>query len=305
MSKILVEEFVHERFGKCVRIANGIVDAVCTVDFGPRIIRYGFLDMENELSDSIPWTLEVGDNEWRYIGGHRIWSGPESFPRTYIPDNDPVKWEKIEGGIRLSQDMQPWTQIKKEIDIVLSEDDSILILNHKLTNKNAWTIEFCGWAITMMACGGTEIIPQNRPSSHFTDGSKYARSITLWPYSAMDDSRVHWGSKYILLKHDANNTDHIKFGISNTEGWGAYYNKRNLFIIKYNHEIGAKYADLGVSFETFANEMTLELETKTPMIFVEPNDALCHVEEWRLFKDIDIDIENEKDIEEKIKICLE
>ena len=40
-------------FGKCLEISNGEINAIITIDFGPRIIRYGFVDGENMLYEDI------------------------------------------------------------------------------------------------------------------------------------------------------------------------------------------------------------------------------------------------------------
>ncbi len=77
-----IKEIDYENFGHCVLITNGIIDAVVTVDFGPRIIRFGFSEMENlfycdsERDYKIPPENSDGGDEsnqtFYYYGGHRF-----------------------------------------------------------------------------------------------------------------------------------------------------------------------------------------------------------------------------------------
>jgi len=301
MSGIEITLIDHERHGKCVKLSNGIIDVIATIEFGPRIVRYGFVGKQNEFIDNLQWKLQVDNREWIFTGGHRLWSGPETFPRTYIPDNDPVEWVEVKDGIKLIQEVQPWSQIKKEIEIVLSRNDSKVKLNHILENNNAWAVEYCGWALTMMAPGGKEIIPQNRTMCHFSEGSKNARTITLWPFTRMDDKRVYWGKNYIILNHDSSITENIKFGTSNTDGWSAYINRGNMFLKRFEYKSGAKYPDFGVSFETFANALTLEIESLSPMVIIEPKGSLIHKEEWELFDGIKLNSNDENEIDKIVQ----
>ncbi|APC09278.1 hypothetical protein [Neomoorella thermoacetica] len=141
MSSIEVKEMKHNKYGKCLELTNGIVDLIITIDTGPRVVRYGFIGRENEFCEEAPITLPVGKEEWRLMGGHRLWHSPEVYPRTYSPDNGPVKWSEIEGGVKVSQKVEPWVQIKKEMEITLMEFSSKVKIVHHLTNKNAWPVE--------------------------------------------------------------------------------------------------------------------------------------------------------------------
>ena len=46
-----------------------------------------------------------------------------------------------------------------------------------------------------MAPGGKEVVPQGRRDT----GLLPNRVVSLWPYSRLDDPRVHWGERYIFL----------------------------------------------------------------------------------------------------------
>ena len=298
MSGVILREKTYGQYSKCIELSNGTVDLLTTVEIGPRILRYGFTGYQNEFCDNAALALAVGNDEWRLIGGHRLWHSPEAFPRTYFPDNDPVEWEKIENGIRVTSKLQQWVQIKKVMEITLSPAGSKVRILHKLINKNAWPIELAVWSLTVMAPGGKEIIPQPQNKNHFSDGFKGARIISLWSYSKMNDSRVYWGDRYITLQQDKTISDNIKFGISNEDGWAAYINNKHLFVKKYVHKKEAKYPDGGVSYETFTCDYMLEMESLSPLVLLEPEKEAIHVEEWKLIGQINMPAGNEQQIDE-------
>ena len=42
--KMITKEIIEfKNYGKCVKISNGIIEAVATVDLGPRIVFFGFI----------------------------------------------------------------------------------------------------------------------------------------------------------------------------------------------------------------------------------------------------------------------
>ncbi|MDP4180992.1 MAG: hypothetical protein Q8942_07860, partial [Bacillota bacterium] len=65
MGKVTVNEIKYSNFGKCIEVSNGEVSLVVTVDFGPRIIRYGFVDGKNELCENSDVTLDSQYGEWK------------------------------------------------------------------------------------------------------------------------------------------------------------------------------------------------------------------------------------------------
>lgn len=272
-------EIQYGAFGRCVKLTNGLVDVVVTVDCGPRIIRYGFTDRENMLCEAADQT---GPNGWRIWGGHRLWHSPEQNPRTYEQDNTPVKWERIEGGIRTIQDMEPWTMMAKEMDIMLDDETSEVNIIHRIRNEGAWAAELAIWALTVMAPGGKEVVPMTQRA----DGMVNNRVMSLWPYTKMNDPRVWWGDRYITLKQDPACKQPFKFGINNEYGWAAYFNCNQVFIKQYMHEIDEKYPDGGSSYETYTTDFMLEMETLSPLLKVEPGEEIDHMESWYLVDDV-------------------
>ena len=282
MPEITIKEMQYGKYGKCIEISNGTADLVVTVDVGPRIIRFGLIGKENEFCDDSTFTVPVEGDEWRLMGGHRLWHSPEVSPRTYSPDNDPVTWKKIENGIRVTQKVEPWVQIKKEMDITLAGCCNKVQIIHRLTNKNAWPIELAPWGITVMAKGGLEVVPQTQRETELLAN----RVLSLWPYTKMNDHRVYWGDKYITLKQDPATKAPFKFGIPNEDGWAAYFNHGNFFIKRFPHVMDAQYPDFGVSYETYTTDFMLEMESLSPIKRMETDEVVNHMEEWELIAQV-------------------
>ena len=91
----------------CYRLSNPQVELIVTTDVGPRIIRFGFVGEDNEFCEFGEMLGKRGGNEWRIYGGHRLWHAPEAEPRTYAPDNSPVRLERHGDVVRLIQPTQP------------------------------------------------------------------------------------------------------------------------------------------------------------------------------------------------------
>lgn len=297
MGSVDIKEVNYGIYGKCARISNGNVELMVTLDFGPRIIRFGFVGGANELLENYPGTTPLGDGrEYKFRGGHRLWHSPEKLPRTYIPDDEPVEWEKIDGGIRVSQKVEPWVQIKKEMAVQITGENNVKV-THTLINKNAWRVRLSVWGITQAAPGGIEIIPQTKKDT----GLLPNRAVALWPYTRMDDSRLYWGNDFIAVKHERDAKTPLKIGITNENGWAAYCNHNNLFIKRFDYVQGAEYPDYGMNFETYCCSAFTEIETLSPVVYIEPDDSATHIENWTLVKNINISPANEDDMKQTVK----
>jgi len=297
---VTVKEIKFGKWGNCIEVSNGIVDFVATIDFGPRIIRYGLVGKENMFFEDVNDKLNLdgeqfevfGGGKWHIYGGHRLWHSPEGNPRSYYLDNEKVNWEKVENGIKLRPNPEKWNQLQKEIEIVLMPDSSRVKVIHRTTNIGAWPIEFSQWALSVMAPGGKEVVPQPQRQT----GLLGNRILALWPYSNMADKRVFWGEKYITVTQDSNATTNFKFGLTNEDGWAAYFNRGDLFVKYYNHFMDAKYPDFGVSYETFTNAEMLEIESLGELKLTDPGETVEHVEEWELFGDVAVPNNDEAEI---------
>ncbi len=229
---------------------------------------------------------KTGSNEWCIYGGHRLWHSPEAQPRTYYPDNVPVKLEQHGDFVRVIQPTETITGIQKEIDLRLSPTEASVQVTHRLRNHNLWAVELAPWALSVMATGGTCIIPMPPRGPH-PENLIPSSTLTLWPYTDMSDPRWTWGYKYILLRQDPSIVGKAqKLGASVPDGWGAYARNGHLFLKKSTYIPNTSYPDLGCSFSIFTNHEMLELETLGALVKLAPTTQLEHVENWFLFRDI-------------------
>ena len=259
----MIKEIVNKNWGKTLQISNEKITLEVTLDFGPRIISYKLNGEENMFLEDRDCNISVDikndemEGTWKIYGGHRLWHSPESMPRSYFPDNNTVSYHTEGDTVWFETQMENWVQVTKSLGIQIDENSSQVKIIHKIQNNNAWDIELSLWALTVMAPGGFEILPQPDRET----GLLGNRVLALWPYTNMNDNRVYWGDKYITLSQDANAHGPIKFGINNEKQWAAYINKGCLFIKKYSHNMHAKYPDFGVSYETYTNKYFLEMES--------------------------------------------
>ncbi len=287
MEHLQISEKIMPHHGRCAFLTNGVIEMAVTLDYGPRIICYAFVGDENMLCEV---TEYKEPNGWRAYGGHRIWHGPESYPRTYEPDNTPLQWELIENGIRLIQATESKSNVQKELEIVLQEGSARVQVRHRIYNRGMWAVDLAVWAVTMMQPGGLEIIPM---ISHDT-GLIPNANIVLWPGTNVNDPRIRWGEKFVYIQH--NKGENMKIGFSNESGFAAYYIKELLFVKQYKHLINGHYVDRGSSYQTFVGHQMLEMESLSPLIRVEPSGFAEHGEEWNIVRTLRNQVEVEENV---------
>lgn len=293
MPGIRIEKNEYRNFGSCLKISNGIVEAVVTVDVGPRIIRFAFPGGKNFFHEDIAReSVTSGDiiddvfgkgSRCFLYGGHRLWTSPEDMPLSYYPDNDKVLWREIPGGVELNPPAQRITELQYRIELTMAADKPCVTVRHYITNIGQSTKRRAAWAMTILAQGGLEVLPQPLNDT----GLLANRVLSLWPYSDMSDERAYWGKKYISLRQDPGIQSRFKFGINNLRGWAAYFNHGGMFVKQYDCNPGGRYPDYGTSFETFTNNLIMEMETLGELVDITPGSTVCHTEEWSLFDHVE------------------
>jgi hypothetical protein len=285
---VKMEKVAYLNQPNCYRLSNGMVELIVTTDIGPRIIRYGFVGEDNVFGEIPEMKVPVDLGDWRPWGGHRLWTAPEAMPRTYSPDNSPIKFA-IEGKdtIRLTQPLESTTRIQKEIAVTLSAAGTSVTVLHKLTNRNLWAVDLAPWALTIMHGGGTTILPQEPYRDH-NDYLAPARPLVLWHYTNLADSRFAIGPKFIRLRTDSNQKEPQKIGVANKQGWAAYALRQTLFVKRFSYREGENYPDYGSNNETYTAADFMEIETLAPMSHVEPGQSVEHLERWFLFKNVEL-----------------
>ncbi len=79
------------------------------------------------------------------------------------------------------------------------------------------------------------------------------------------------------------------------DGWVAYARNGHLFVKKFDFEADAIYPDMGCSFKSWTNHEFIELETLSPLAWLEPGDQIDYQEDWYLFENVPVP-ENDEDI---------
>ena len=295
--KTAIEKVEYKGWKNNMKISNGEVELIITLDVGPRVIRDGFVGSANVFKEFDEQMGKSGEKEWMIRGGHRLWHAPEEIKRTYELDNSPVEWEKLgESGVRIVQDVEPHTGIQKEIDLSLDGAGTGVKVVHRLRNTNLWDVELAPWALSVMAPGGVEVIPLPEKISHpgsLLPGEKpdYRgfvpnQTMIVWPFTDLADPRWRWGTHYLTLRQDANAKSPTKLGLAHREGWIAYLNNGVMFVKLIRYQEGRPYTDGGSNFETFTNKDFLEIESLGPLQRIAQGSVLEHVEQWWLIKGV-------------------
>lgn len=287
---ITKREVTYASFGKCLEISNGTVKLIVTLDVGPRIINFSFVDGENVMFEDNEriffrngkeFEENFGDDTWYTYGGHRLWVSPEGYPRSYYPDNAPVAYSLTETGAVFTPPEQKWNQQVHSIEISMQETAPKVSVTHRITNTAAWDVTLAPWAITVLAAGGVEIIPQPTRDT----GLLANRWLALWPYAKMNDPRVTWGDRYITLRQEQETEASFKLGLSSQHGYALYFIHGDLFVKQFEPVLGGTYPDGGMSFESYTNSLFLEMESLGELQILTPAETAEHTEHWSLYKE--------------------
>lgn len=288
-----IEKTTYHGWKNCYRLSNSSVDLVALADVGPRLIRFGFVGEENQLCEYPADQGKSGGEVWRAYGGHRFWHAPEAQPRTYYPDNEPVEARVTNKSLHLIQPVEKTTGIQKELEIFLDPSEPRVKIVHRLRNTNLWAVELAPWGLTLMAWGGTAILPIPPRRPHEVDLLP-SNTLTMWSYTDLSDPRWTWGKNVILLRQDPEDKIPQKIGCRNSTGWLAYVRQGCMFVKYFDLDQDKPYPDMGCNAEVFNRHDILELESLGPLCKLEPGGVVEHSEHWRLFKNIPEPIDNDQ-----------
>ncbi len=278
----------------CLEIKNGDFRLLVTLDVGPRIIG-AFLGKNKKNLFYVDPKLKgkAGpDGKWVNYGGHRLWHSPETLERTYVPDNSPVTCTKMDDGISITADEGENTGIIKTLQIY-PQEDSTFEIRHIMENNGVWPVQLAPWAITVMAPGGTAIVPQNPER----EGLQPTKFVSIWPYTDMQDKRITWGRDYVLVKQEsAAKTKPLKIGMNSKAGVVIYVNDGIAFVKTADYCEDMIYPDNGCNVEIYTCREMLEAETLAPLIELNPGEAVRYSELW-FAEEVEGDIKNEADVD--------
>jgi hypothetical protein len=257
-------------------LSNGRIRVDVLSGAGPRLVRAvlpgvagNLLAEVPDMRRSTPW------GAYSFRGGHRLWHAPESFPRTYVPDDAGASVHEIEGGVRIVAAPEGPTGIRKALDVRLEEGAPRLTLTHTLRNEGLFPVEVAPWALTMLPLGGVALLPGAAPSSSELTPN---RELILWPYTAWDEPRVERRTSGLSVRGQAGAP--LKIGTFVHAGWVAYARAGTLLVKRFRAIAPLTHADRGCNVEVYCADAFLELETLGPLARLGPGEETSHVETW-------------------------
>lgn len=282
-----ITEIEYKSYGRCIKIDNGVISLLATVDLGPRIISFSLCGKENVLKEDVENTVMRDDKilhdffetdeNWYIYGGHRLWSSPESYPGSYTPDNSPVSYMVEDNKLTLMPPQKRKVGEEHILKIIMDEQLPEVTVNHKIANISDKALTLAPWCLTVADKGGTEVFPVSKKQT----GLLSNRRLVVWEYTDINDSRFYMDNDYITLKQtDCDKA--FKIGINNEEGWSAYLNKGQVFIKRFGFSDTSIYPDYGVNFETYTNASIMEIESLGKLETLQPGEMAEHTEKWEI-----------------------
>ncbi len=296
----MIQEIPYSGWKRNLRIQGPTTELVITLEVGPRVLRYGFHGDRNvfvEIADQLGGS---GEKEWKIRGGHRFWTAPEA-DHSYELDNVPVTWKQVgETAVEISHPVSAFG-FQKTLRLELLPDE-IVRVTHLLTNVGGKPLDVTPWALTVMAPGGTAIIPQpplDLHPSEFPEGRQTEpedflpnREMILWPFTDLTDGRYAFSENFLRVTYLPERPA-TKIGLKQPTGWVAYQNSDVVFAKYLTYDPSQPYPDRGSNFELFTNVSIFELESLAPSLPLAPGATREHTEHWLLRK-IKNDLRGEK-----------
>lgn len=285
----------------CVRLASDALEVIVTTDVGPRILSFGAPAGDNVLYVAPHLMGQTGGDTWVNYGGHRLWHAPEDPVRTNQPDNGPLDLHERQdvNGLTWVDVVQPTeraTGIQKTLSLALTEAG--LWVRGALTNHNLWAVELALWHLTVMAPGGTAILPLPPRGEHPRELLPTTH-LAIWPYTDLSDPRWTFGREFILLRQAEGDPQKIGARLDAPINWLAYANDGGLFVKYFPAHSAATYPDKNVTAETFTNQRMLELESFGPLAPLAPGETRTQDEFWTLHPAMDAPT-NDAEVRERV-----
>jgi len=270
-------------------VTNDSCELLITLDVGPRILSFAPRGGRNVFKIMDSHIGGTNEEIWQSRGGHRLWIAPESYPFSYYPDNTSVEHTiHPNGAVTLVAEDEMPQGFSKQMDVSVHPTKAQVRINHRLVNVVDEAQTVAPWMLSVMDAGGIAIVPQPAPRPHPGMGpGDFApnRSLILWPFTDLSDSRFHLGEQFWTVQQRAGMTP-TKIGLNSPVEWAAYFLDGTLFVKRWSFDKSATYPDQNSAFELYTDSSILELETLAPLTTLKPGGVVEAVEEWELFEDI-------------------
>lgn len=285
-----VEEVSYQGWERNLRLFRDGLELIVTLTVGPRILRVSLHGGPNLFKEYPEQLGSSGESEWRIRGGHRFWTAPEN-EHSYALDNQRVDWRRLSlTSVEISAPPNPRFGWQKRLHIELLPEAAVHV-RHILGNLGTAPLALSPWALSVMAPGGTALLPQppRRPHpSELALGTPFAptdllpdRQLSLWPYTELSDPRLRLYSRLWTVRQSAAHGP-FKIGILHPLGWVAYQLGDTVFCKHVPYVADQSYPDGGVNFELYTDQGMLELESLAPAVPLLPGATCEHVERWQV-----------------------
>lgn len=266
------------------RVRIGHYELTAAMSFGPRIIGLRsadspelFASLDDEVNIKTP-----GLGIYKFRGGHRLWVSPELAEITYAPDDRPCGITRGDDLLTISA---PTDDVGFQKTIEARWQDGQLVVDHTLRWHGGGPIEVAPWAITQLPLGGVAILPvegRDRETSVQAD-----RSLILWPYSQLDDRRLSWRQRMVLIEGSPG--PQLKFGSGPGPAQLGYWREGFLFVKTLPEIPDVGRPDRGAVAQVYVNEQFCELESVGHITRLQPGGEVGHREVWRVDECADVE----------------
>lgn len=281
----MIRRIEYNGFAESIEINNGETRLVLPVSMGPRVLFYGLDGGENVFGWHPGAAVETSLGTWKPLGGHRLWVAPEKMPLSYEPDNSPVEHGTDgELTVRLMRSADARVGLEKEMAVTLDVSGSGVTVDHKIINRTDNIMEISAWALSIMRPGGTVVIPNEPFAPYGAENLLPVRTMSLWSYTDLTDSRWSFDSEAVRLRVDEGMQGQQKMGLSNRQGFVRYELDDVVFTKGVEWISNVTYPDLNSNFEVYTDGSFIEIESLSPLHHVEPGRSVEHQERWELEK---------------------
>ena len=292
-----MKQLEYQGWKNCYQIESGDCRMIATADIGPRIVHLSRGNGENLLKLFEEQIGRVGGDDWRLVGGHRVWYAPEDPVTSYIPDNDAVDVEVISSEeICFKVSLIP--EVEKSLIMRVATNANEFEILNQIRNTSDQVLRTASWGITTFAPGGVGYMPISKAISP-SDTLSASGQINLWDYTLFSDPAFTWRSEWIEF-HQERTLSKQKVGTYLRNPWLAYRLGESLVIktFEFNKEDVSAYdfPDLGSNVEVYFDTYMLELEGLSPWTELKPGETVSHTEKLQVLA-IEPDWSHEKVIE--------
>ncbi len=171
--------------------------------------------------------------------------------------------------------------ITKEISIQLDPTSSNVQVNQVIRNESTTPIEIAAWGLSMMAPGGSAMLPVRKATDART-GLLPDRALVMWPYASFDDRRLNLQDDSIIV-HSNTTDDPFKLGLRSPQARLAYLRDGIVFEKSIEFDPQSEYPDYGCNLEVYTNQDFVELEVLSGIQQLAPGSEIRLHENWRIY----------------------